>query len=495
MEAFPAGFKDKDGYYYGLRATVNVIAYNTKAVSAAEAPKTWKDLLDPKWKGKMVTAHPGYSGVIATHVLALVNLYGWDYFKQLAQNKLMLVQSAVDPSGVVASGERPVAVTAGDYTFYQIKKKGNPVEIVYPEGGRAARRLAERDHELRARIPTRPGSSPTSSSAGRSSRCSPTPRASTRGHPRGEVPGRQAEALRPQAAAGRSRGAREAQRGDQDSASWSSSGPSRAGGGRGPQRPRPLGCPRGSGCSRAALVGLIAAAAGLARVAEREQRARASPSPTTRASSATRRSRRLSGTRWCSRSGSGCSLAIGAPLAWLTARTDLPGRGAHPHAGHGLVRDPALPGRLRVGHARRPQRGLLNRLYRDWTGAADPLLNIFSMPGLIFVVAIYTFPYVYIMIANTLALIASDLEEAASILGAGRLAVARTVTLPMVLPAMLSGFILAVLQALALFGSPAILASRSASGGRATQAGWRQDGRIMRSRVQRRVRSSRSLWI
>ena len=55
------------------------------------------------------------------------------------------------------------------------------------------------------------------------------------------------------------------------------------------------------------------------------------------------------------------------------------------------------------------------------------------MPGLIFVVTLYTFPYVYIMIANTLALIASDLEEAASILGAGRLAVALTVTLPMVL--------------------------------------------------------------
>jgi len=135
VDGFPAGFKDKDGYYYGLRATVSAIAYNTKAVPAAEAPKSWKDLLDPRWKGKLVTAHPGYSGVITTHVAALVNLHGWDYFKQLAQNRLMLVQSAVDPSGVVASGERPVAVNGGDYTFYQIKKKGNPVEIVYPKEG------------------------------------------------------------------------------------------------------------------------------------------------------------------------------------------------------------------------------------------------------------------------------------------------------------------------------------------------------------------------
>ncbi len=135
VERFPDGFKDRDGFYYGLRATVNVIAYNTKIVPAAEAPRTWKDLLDPKWKGKMVTAHPGYSGVIATHVLALVHLHSWDYFKQLAQNKLMLVQSAVDPAGVVASGERPVAVNGGDYTFYQTKKKGNPIEIVYPKEG------------------------------------------------------------------------------------------------------------------------------------------------------------------------------------------------------------------------------------------------------------------------------------------------------------------------------------------------------------------------
>ena len=121
VDRFPAGFKDKDGYYYGLRAT--------------DAPRTWKDLLDPKWKGRMVTAHPGYSGVIATHVLALVHLHGWEYFQALAKNQLMLVQSAVDPAGVVASGERPVAVNGGDYTFYQSKKQGNPVEIVYPKEG------------------------------------------------------------------------------------------------------------------------------------------------------------------------------------------------------------------------------------------------------------------------------------------------------------------------------------------------------------------------
>jgi iron(III) transport system permease protein len=157
--------------------------------------------------------------------------------------------------------------------------------------------------------------------------------------------------------------------------------------------------------------------------------------------------------------GSGAlALAIGAPMAWLSARTDLPGRRIIQSLIMASFVTPPFLGAFAWVMLAGPNAGYLNQLYRGLTGAESPLLNIFSMPGLIFVVAIYTFPYVYIMIANTLGLIASDLEDAAAILGAGRLQVARTITLPMVLPAILSGFILAVLQALALFGSPAILA-------------------------------------
>jgi iron(III) transport system substrate-binding protein len=62
VEGLPAGFRDPDGYWYGLRATVNAIAYNTRALTPAQAPRTWKDLLDPTWKGKLVTAHPSSAG-------------------------------------------------------------------------------------------------------------------------------------------------------------------------------------------------------------------------------------------------------------------------------------------------------------------------------------------------------------------------------------------------------------------------------------------------
>ncbi len=132
---FPDGFKDKSGFYYGMRATLSVIAYNPKIVAEQDAPKTWKDLVNPKWSGKEVTAHPGYSGIIMTHVLALVNLDGWDYFRDLAKNKLHLVQSANDPAGVVASGERPVGVNGAEYFYYKTQKQGNPIKIVYPKEG------------------------------------------------------------------------------------------------------------------------------------------------------------------------------------------------------------------------------------------------------------------------------------------------------------------------------------------------------------------------
>src|SRR5437016_12598675 len=134
-EIFPAGFKDKDGFYFGMRATLSVIAYNPKIVADKDAPNSWKDLLNSKWNGKMVSAHPGYSGIIMTHVLALANLYGWEYFRDLAKNKLHLVQSANDPAGIVASGERPVGVNGAEYFYYKTIKQGNPIKIVYPKEG------------------------------------------------------------------------------------------------------------------------------------------------------------------------------------------------------------------------------------------------------------------------------------------------------------------------------------------------------------------------
>src|SRR4029078_777308 len=107
-----------------------------------------------------------------------------------------------------------------------------------------------------------------------------------------------------------------------------------------------------------------------------------------------------------------------------------------------------------------PNSGLLNKLARHWFGmdADQHLFNIYSLPGVIFVISCYTFPYVFVLVANSLDRTPGELEDASSILGGGRWYTARRVTIPLVLPALLAGALIAFLQAMTLFGSPAILA-------------------------------------
>ena len=133
-ETFRADFRDRDGLYTILRGTPYVIAYNTQKVSRAEAPKRWRDLTDPKWKGKLVHAHPGYSGVVLTGMTGILSVLGWDYYAALAKNNPLVVQSAEDPPMKLAGGEAWVGAT-GEYNVYRTAKKGNPVEIVLPEEG------------------------------------------------------------------------------------------------------------------------------------------------------------------------------------------------------------------------------------------------------------------------------------------------------------------------------------------------------------------------
>jgi iron(III) transport system permease protein len=105
-----------------------------------------------------------------------------------------------------------------------------------------------------------------------------------------------------------------------------------------------------------------------------------------------------------------------------------------------------------------PNSGLLNQMYRALTGQDEPLFDIYSLSGVVFVVSCYTFPYVFVLVANALDRTPAELEEASSILGGKRWYTARRVTIPLVLPALLAGAMVAFLQAITLFGSPAILA-------------------------------------
>ncbi len=151
------------------------------------------------------------------------------------------------------------------------------------------------------------------------------------------------------------------------------------------------------------------------------------------------------------------SVVVGGLLAWLVTRTDLPWKKAIRALVMASFVTPPFLGAFAWTLLAGPNAGALNKFYRFLTGSEEALFNIFTMSGLIFVMALYSFPYVFSMIANVCELISSDLEDAAEILGANKWHIARTVTLPLAMPALIGGFILAFLQSLSLFGTPAIL--------------------------------------
>jgi iron(III) transport system substrate-binding protein len=132
---YAAEHKDPDGMFAAFRAWGCVIGYNTNLVKAADAPKSFADLLDPKWSGKMVKAHPGYSGTIMTATFQITRDIGWDYLEKLAKQKVMQVQSSTDPPKKLALGERAVMADGNEYNMFIEKDKGSPVEIVYPTEG------------------------------------------------------------------------------------------------------------------------------------------------------------------------------------------------------------------------------------------------------------------------------------------------------------------------------------------------------------------------
>jgi iron(III) transport system substrate-binding protein len=132
---FPADQAAPDGTHATSCAWMEVIGYNTDLIKAEDAPKSYADLLDPKWQGKIVKAHPGYSGAILTATFVLARDLGWPYLEKLAQQKVMQVQSAADPPKKILLGERAIMADGNDYNLVLLKDQGKPVEVVYAAEG------------------------------------------------------------------------------------------------------------------------------------------------------------------------------------------------------------------------------------------------------------------------------------------------------------------------------------------------------------------------
>jgi iron(III) transport system substrate-binding protein len=132
---YPPEHRDIDGQFASFRVWLSIIAYNTNLVKAEEAPESFADLLDPRWKGKIVKAHPGYSGTIMTATYQMQRDLGWSYFEQLAKQNIMQVQSSADPPKKLDLGERAVMADGNEYNIFQMREAGRPVEPVYASEG------------------------------------------------------------------------------------------------------------------------------------------------------------------------------------------------------------------------------------------------------------------------------------------------------------------------------------------------------------------------
>jgi len=151
---------------------------------------------------------------------------------------------------------------------------------------------------------------------------------------------------------------------------------------------------------------------------------------------------------------------VAAPIGWLVSRTDMPGRQTIRALVTASFVTPPFLGAVAWELLAAPNSGLLNQLYRFLTGAESDsyLFNIYSLTGIIFVISCYTFPFVFVLVANALDNMPGELEDASAILGGKAWTTARRVTIPLALPALVAGALIAFLQAMTLFGSPAILA-------------------------------------
>jgi iron(III) transport system substrate-binding protein len=132
---FPENYRDGDGLFATTRIWLSSIACNTNLVKADEVPKSFAELLDPKWAGKMVKGHPAYSGTIMTATFQLVRELGWDYLEKLSKQRVMQVQSSTDPPKKLALGERAIMADGNEYNVVLLKESGQPVEPIYPAEG------------------------------------------------------------------------------------------------------------------------------------------------------------------------------------------------------------------------------------------------------------------------------------------------------------------------------------------------------------------------
>jgi len=111
------------------------MAYNTEMVSADEAPKTWEDLLDPKWKGKLALTDAASASSALHWFAAIQSVYGKEFMEKLSQQDVLVRTGGADVANTLVSGERPVAACITQSHASRAIGKGGALRIVVPDAG------------------------------------------------------------------------------------------------------------------------------------------------------------------------------------------------------------------------------------------------------------------------------------------------------------------------------------------------------------------------
>lgn len=126
--------KDEEGYWTSVRISNMIIAYNTDKVKEADAPKTYKELTEAKWKGKIAMPNPLLSGSAYVTAGALADKYGWEYFTNLKNNGLVVEEGNSAVQNKLITGEYEACIILEE-NILKLADKGEPVKVVYPEDG------------------------------------------------------------------------------------------------------------------------------------------------------------------------------------------------------------------------------------------------------------------------------------------------------------------------------------------------------------------------
>jgi iron(III) transport system substrate-binding protein len=136
-EQIPAGYRDKEGHWAGTFVTHAILMYSTRAVPKDKAPRSWKDMADPRFKGKLVLANPRISGTGAAVVSAMLQHHGWKFWEEVARNRPLIAAGHPAMVSTIIAGERHLGPML-DYSIFEAARKGQPIGFAFPEEGAIA---------------------------------------------------------------------------------------------------------------------------------------------------------------------------------------------------------------------------------------------------------------------------------------------------------------------------------------------------------------------